>query len=226
MLLTGSKFYSIIKTIVRSFIFNDKPMRDILSKGERTRQIIIEAAYALFIEQGFHATSMRQIAQRSGIALGGIYNHFKSKEQIFDNLLLEKHPYRQVIEILRSAPGDTVEEFIRNAARTVVTELGKRPEFIKIAFIELSEFKGKHAPLLYQTIIPQVLPLLERFRDASEQLRSLPPRTILLSFLGMFFSYYLTEAATNPNGLSSLDLDSMEEYLDIFFHGILKPEQV
>jgi AcrR family transcriptional regulator len=68
-------------------------MNDILEYRECTHQVIADAAYSLFVEQGFHATSIRQIAQRVGVSLGAIYNHFDNKDQIFDKVLLEKHPY-------------------------------------------------------------------------------------------------------------------------------------
>ena len=57
-------------------------MDDVLSKGERTRAAILDAAYDLFIEQGFAATSMRDIAGRAGLAPGSLYNHFSSKEEL------------------------------------------------------------------------------------------------------------------------------------------------
>jgi AcrR family transcriptional regulator len=194
------------------------------NKGERTRQAIIEAAYGLFSEQGFHATSMRQIAQAAGIALGGIYNHFESKEQIFDEVLLEKHPYRQVLPILMATSGDTIETFAHNAAQAVVTELGRRPDFLKLVFIELSEFKGQHTHHLFNTIFPQFLPLIERFQHTGDQVRDLSPQAILLSFLGMFFSYYLTESVANPNSTPPADSALLEQHIDIFLHGILKSE--
>jgi DNA-binding transcriptional regulator YbjK len=37
-----------------------------ISKSERTRQAILDAAYNLIIEQGYAATSMRQIAEAPG----------------------------------------------------------------------------------------------------------------------------------------------------------------
>jgi AcrR family transcriptional regulator len=68
--------------------------KETVKKGEATRLTIENAAIQLFLEQGYHATSMRQIARGAGVALGGIYNHFSSKEQIFDQVLIEKHPYQ------------------------------------------------------------------------------------------------------------------------------------
>jgi AcrR family transcriptional regulator len=199
-------------------------MNDSLRKGERTSQAILEVAYSLFLEQGFHATSMRQIAQHAGIALSGIYNHFRSKEQIFEQILLDKHPYHQVLEILQATSGETVEAFMLNAANSIVAELGRRPGFIKLAFIELSEFKGIHVTPLYQTILPQVTPLVERYWKTRGELRDLPFETIFLAFIGMFFSYYLTSMATSSDSSGRPGPGGIEQYIDIFLHGILKRE--
>lgn len=197
---------------------------DMLTKGERTRQAIIEAAYSLFVEQGFHATSIRQIAQKAEIALGGIYNHFESKEQIFDAVLFEKHPYRQVLAILQATPADNIEDFIHQAAQTIVAQLGKNPEILKLAFIELSEFRGQHAPRLYQVIFPQFLPLIERFHQIPGQMRMLSPQAVIFSFLGTFFGYYMSQAfLLHPN--APLDSAVLEEHLRIFLHGVMEPEK-
>ncbi|HNK63716.1 MAG TPA: helix-turn-helix domain-containing protein, partial [Anaerolineales bacterium] len=67
------------------------------TKGGRTRLQIEDAAIELFIEQGYHATSMRQIADRADLALGGIYNHFKSKDEIFEAVIVDKHPYKKLL---------------------------------------------------------------------------------------------------------------------------------
>jgi AcrR family transcriptional regulator len=200
-------------------------MSDPPSKGERTSQAILEAAYSLFLEQGFHATSMRQIAHRSGLALGGIYNHFESKEQIFETVLLEKHPYRQVLQILRDAPGDSLEEFARNAARTISAELGKRPDILKLAFVELNEFKGKHVPLLAQTIFPEFYPLLQRFQKQSHELRDLPPPIFMVSFLGTIVAYFMILNFAAPAGLFQPVGNELDLFIDIFLHGVINPNQ-
>ena len=72
----------------------------------------MDAAYDSFVERGFHATAMREIAQQAGLSLGGIYNHFDSKDQIFDKVLIEKHPYHRVLARLQFAPRETLDDFI------------------------------------------------------------------------------------------------------------------
>jgi AcrR family transcriptional regulator len=51
-------------------------------RAEDTRRRIYEAALELFREKGFEPTTMRDIAAKAGVALGGAYYYFASKEAI------------------------------------------------------------------------------------------------------------------------------------------------
>ncbi|MCB0870695.1 MAG: TetR family transcriptional regulator [Solirubrobacterales bacterium] len=55
-------------------------------RGDDTRQAIEIAAIDLFAELGYHAASMRQIADRAGIRPAAIYHWFESKESILTRL--------------------------------------------------------------------------------------------------------------------------------------------
>lgn len=52
------------------------------SRAEQRRRTLMQAARKLFIERGFHATGMAQVAKESGIAIGQIYRDFAAKEDI------------------------------------------------------------------------------------------------------------------------------------------------
>jgi AcrR family transcriptional regulator len=51
------------------------------------RQTILNEAEKQFLEKGYKGTSMRTIAANSGVILSNIYNYFKSKDEIFRELL-------------------------------------------------------------------------------------------------------------------------------------------
>ena len=57
------------------------------TKGERTRQRLLDAAEQLFAEKGYSSTSLRGVAGAAGIREPGIYNHFKSKEALYSEVL-------------------------------------------------------------------------------------------------------------------------------------------
>jgi AcrR family transcriptional regulator len=192
-----------------------------LPKGERSRQQIEDAAYALFLEQGFHATSMRQIAQKSGLALGSIYHHFVGKEDIFKAILMERHPFRQIVPILLAAPGDTPEAFVRSVGRTLVSELKNRPDVLKLMFIEIVEFNGQNMPYLFEQMFPQLQPLVQRFQFSSGSLRDIPALVMVRAFIGLFFSYFITEYLIGPIMPPQMQEHAFDYFVDIYLHGIL-----
>jgi AcrR family transcriptional regulator len=192
-----------------------------ITKGLHTRQVIIEAAYSLFLEQGYAATSMRQIAGRAGRALGGIYNHFESKEAIFAELIIERHPFQQILPIMLNTPANDIEQFIRKAARTMVHELGKRPDFIKLMFIEIVEFNGKNMPLILEQVLPKALPLVKEFDKNKKILRPIPTFIFLRAFIGLFFSYYMTELLLADIPAARVQGNTLDHFVDIFLHGVL-----
>ncbi|MFH1523705.1 MAG: TetR/AcrR family transcriptional regulator [Chloroflexota bacterium] len=196
-----------------------------LTKGERTHQAIIEAAYELFLQQGYAATSMRQIAEKAGLALGGIYNHFAGKEAIFSELIIERHPFQQILPVLLNTPANNIEQFVRSAAKTMVDELGKRPDFIKLMFIEIVEFNGRNMPNILEHVLPQVLPLIEKFNKNKKVLRPIPPFVFFRAFLGLFFSYYMTELLLSNTPAALMQGNALDHFVEIFLHGILAEKE-
>lgn len=195
------------------------------TKGETTRLAIEDAAVNLFMEHGYHATSMRQIAERAGLALGGIYNHFSSKEEIFEGIIVDKHPYKKILPLILEAQGDTAEDFLKNAMHIVLTELGREPYYIKLMMIEFVEFNGGHGAAMLKEVAPKVLPVFEQIIKVRKNLRVTNPAMLMRAFFGMVVSYFITEMVVSKSVIGNLlPKNSMDVYVDIFLHGILKPE--
>ncbi len=196
------------------------------TKGERTRQVIEDAALSLFMEQGYHATSMRQIAERAGLALGGIYNHFPGKENIFESIIINKHPYKKLMPAILEAEGETVDLFLKNALRIVLDEIGREPMYIKLMFIEVVEFNGRHGASLLREIAPKILPVFERLAASRKNLRITNPALLMRSFFGLIISYFITDMIMAHSVLKPLmPANPAEAYADIYLHGILKPSE-
>ncbi|TEA77798.1 TetR/AcrR family transcriptional regulator [Allopusillimonas ginsengisoli] len=58
---------------------------------EQTRQRLLDAAHALFVQQGFGATSVEHITLAAGYSRGAFYSNFDSKRTIFLALLKREH---------------------------------------------------------------------------------------------------------------------------------------
>jgi TetR/AcrR family transcriptional repressor of mexJK operon len=191
------------------------------SKGKHTRQEILRSAYQLFLKNGFHGTSMRQIARGAGIAVGGIYNHFASKDEIFMALLFDRHPIFDILPALNAAEGQDIESFVRDAATKVVEVVQNRPDFLNLMFIELVEFNAQHIPDLFQNFFPQALTFVQHFFDRRQGLRPVPIPVLLRAFLGLFFSYVMTEILMGDRMPADMEKSTLDHFVDIFLHGIL-----
>ncbi|MBE2237617.1 MAG: TetR/AcrR family transcriptional regulator [Caldilineaceae bacterium] len=195
----------------------DEPLR----KGEATQARILDAAYSLFMEQGYHGTSMRQIVERAGITTGGVYNHFASKEEIWIAVLLQRHPYRDILPVLSELNSATLEEYVRNAAQRLVGELNKQQDLLHITLIELVEFNGVHILQLYERIAPELRPLAALLNKYGGELRPISPPLLARTFLGFFFSYYITEAMMPAQVRALMGADALDAFVDIYLHGVL-----
>jgi AcrR family transcriptional regulator len=55
--------------------------------GDESRQRILAAASDVFAEHGFEKTTVRAVAGRAGISVGGIYLYFHNKEELYTGLM-------------------------------------------------------------------------------------------------------------------------------------------
>jgi len=70
------------------------------SRGQRQRARILDAAERCFIERGFHAASMANIAATAGISPGLIYRYFSAKTEIVQ-AIIERHLETEGCTVMR-----------------------------------------------------------------------------------------------------------------------------
>ena len=70
------------RLVFKNFTHNDRVMQKKL-QGLRTRQNIIDKSLQLFSVKGFFNTSVNDILNETKLTKGGLYAHFKSKEDIW-----------------------------------------------------------------------------------------------------------------------------------------------
>ncbi len=101
--------------------------------GPSAKEAIHAAATELFAEKGFTATSTREICQRAGITKPVLYYYFGSKEQLFQELILDAfNEYRK--ELLWAARhGKTASEKLLRALETMFAFTRKNPTIARLA---------------------------------------------------------------------------------------------
>jgi AcrR family transcriptional regulator len=199
-------------------------MNTTLTKGEQTREDILRSAHDLFAKNGFHGTSMRQIADGAGLALGGIYNHFASKEEIFKFVIVEYHPLEQILPNLGTVEGETIADFVRQASHRVIAVLKEKRDYLNIVFIELVEFQARHVGLIATKIFPRAMQFAGAMFGKKGKMRTKNVPMMLLLFLAMVFIYFLITNFLDQKTIGKMVKLDLDEMVDIYLYGILKDE--
>lgn len=72
----------------------------LMTKAERTRQLIIEKTAPLFNQKGYAGTSLNDISEATGLTRGGIYGNFENKDEVA--LAAFEYNYNQLFTTIRN----------------------------------------------------------------------------------------------------------------------------
>ncbi len=193
-------------------------------RGEKTRRKILLAARDLFASQGYHATTTRQITDRAGITRGAIYNHFESKEAIFQAVLMVYHPWKYIPAAVEMAEGDTIDDFVHDAARRMLVIWDENQQDILLHLIEIIEFQGRHLPKLFESAFIRMTEIIRKLNRKRINIDSFSVPALSRALLGLFFAYLMSEQFTGIPLQSGLEQDNFSYYTDVYLQGVLARE--
>lgn len=122
-----------------------------VTKKEQRRQSVeklLAAALKLFIRQGYHATSVDQIAQEAGLTKGAVYFYFKSKGRVLMDLLdrLESTTIEPTIAAVHAAGGNARDQLVAFMhSQSMIS--AERGELMMLAILMSTEFHGTGDPI-------------------------------------------------------------------------------
>lgn len=185
-----------------------------------TRDTILQVARRLFIQQGYTATSIRQIAEEAGIGKATIYHHFPDKQAVI--LALLKDTMDRQVDLLDAIRAETDPyRRIEAAVKVGTSSLLESVDVIQIARRELPEGR-ELMQTTFMTFLKEIHSLLsETIRQGIEQgiFRPVDPasatRVLMTMIQGTFAMTYLSgERPASPE-------QTAIALLDVFFNGIM-----
>jgi len=105
---------------------------------EKKRAAILNAARIEFDARGFPATSMDRIAAAAQVSKRTVYNHFASKDALFDAIADELSERVRVGTTCRYDPGSPVEQQLRDIGAQLLDMLAA-PSFVSLTRVTLAE---------------------------------------------------------------------------------------
>lgn len=201
---------------------------DAVPKARRgdSREAIVAAAVRLFLERGFGAVSMDDLAEAAGVARRTLYNQFASKDEIFREMLLRvsgqlEHAFPPGIE----TQGD-VEEVLHVIAR-VILELHKNPEYV--GFLRMVVADSRQFPWIAEAFAVVMDPQTERFARYLAHLTAMGaldcpnPTLAAHQFMGVLNEFSLWPLMVGRASLSVPAEELVEETIRMFLRYYRRP---
>ncbi len=192
-----------------------------------TRQRILEAALDLFSQRGFEAVSVRDIAGAVGIRESSLYNHFRSKRDIFDTIVTVCWQKAEAYYRGKGLPFTKEEDLSVFAEQDFSRLLSTVSDTFRFFFTDpwnvrfrrlllMSRFTDQRAADLYQRLYRDVpLEIQEKIFAGlmkSGQFRKSDPKTAALEFYGGVF--LLLHTCESWDEAEPLLRSHLKEFLD------------
>jgi TetR/AcrR family transcriptional regulator, fatty acid metabolism regulator protein len=114
------------------------------------RRQILDAAIRVFARQGFHATRVSDIADEAGVAYGLVYHYFRSKDEVLNELFVERWSLLLAAIEETDRTGETPREKLGAVAAFIVDSYRHDPELMKVIIVEVTRaansFGRTHLP--------------------------------------------------------------------------------
>jgi TetR/AcrR family transcriptional regulator of autoinduction and epiphytic fitness len=120
---------------------------------DRKRAAIVEAALQEFRTSGFEATSMDRIAAAACVSKRTVYNHFPSKDDLFEQILLELWNCSAALNAIVYQPGRPLREQLLELMGQKMLLL-RDPYFLDLARVAIAE--AIHTPQRAQDMVAKL----------------------------------------------------------------------
>jgi TetR/AcrR family transcriptional regulator, fatty acid metabolism regulator protein len=153
---------------------------------DRRRQIL-DAAVRVFARQGFHSCRVSDIADEAGVAYGLVYHYFSSKEQVMNELFMER--WSLLLQAIEEADGQEISgrEKLDAVAGFIVDSYRHDPELMKVIIVEVTRaansFGRTHLPDISQAY-DSIARIVEGAQGTGEFRRDVDPVFASMWFYG------------------------------------------
>jgi AcrR family transcriptional regulator len=200
-------------------------------RAEARPDEVLDAALALFIENGFAATRVEDIATRAGLSKGAVYLYFPSKESILEGLVRRAiSPIADnALGMLRNYAGDP--RLVISTALKMIAGRLKDPELVAIPrllireIVNFPEFAEMYRREVLDRVIPALIGLIENgIREG--YFRKVDAELTLRSVIGPVIAHMLISELFGIRPRDGLAIDRLiDNHLSILFDGLSAPQR-
>ena len=140
-----------------------------MSKKKIRKEAIIQAAIEVFSGKDFKTASISEIAQKAGVADGTIYQYFKSKEDLFFSIPIEKtKEFRSQLELHLEGISGAFNK-IRKFVWYFLYFFKTNPEYGRILMLEMRVSKSFVQTKTYEFLKQSVGPVMDMIMEGQNE---------------------------------------------------------
>ncbi len=194
-------------------------------KNRSTEEKLKEAAERVFTKKGYAATTTRDIADTAGLNLALFHYYFRSKEKLFETIMLEK--IQQLFAFMAPALNDhdtTLAEKIEWIADHYIGMLLKNPDLPLFVLSEIRTNPGRFG----KTLQLDTTILKSHFmKQVVEKKKDIQPTQLFLNFLGMMIFPFIIKPVFQATGVAGDEefrrlMEERKAMVPIWFKMMLK----
>ena len=194
-----------------------------MTKGRQRQKQLYDASARLFASQGYHATSLRELAEALGLNKSSLYHYFDSKQQLLyqllDDYISEALAEIQSLCAGERDPEEKLADFMRYYTRFYARDLDR----LALLVNEVDNLEPRYRKVLEKKerrYLAALTDILEQLREQG-RLKDVPSTVAAFAFFGMVhytFRWYRPRGKVSPEELS-------EMFWEIFGSGVLRPQK-
>lgn len=190
-----------------------------------TEEKIKEAARTVFMKKGFSATRTRDIAEEAGINLALLNYYFRSKEKLFELVMMEKfQAFFGVIFPILNDPSTSLEQKVELIADRYITLLTETPD---LPIFILSEIRTNADRMVANVRLDKILADSQFVKQLHQRRPDMHPVQLIMSILGLVVFPFLMrpllmQAGNADTKMFTAMMNERKQWIPKWFDSMLK----
>ncbi|MDI1287308.1 MAG: TetR/AcrR family transcriptional regulator [Reyranella sp.] len=202
-----------------------KPAKQRRAPTERPQEIL-DAALALFVEKGFAATRLDDVAKRAGLSKAAIYLYFSDKTALFEGVIQQAVGRNLgTVETMLATHRGPVSELIPRILEFMASRIENTP-MAAVAKLVIAESRAfpEIGRFYLKEVIGRGIPLMEGLitRGITEgEFRKVDPGLTVRSMVGPMLLAVIWRTVFEPIGAEPLDVRALaRHHADLMLHAL------
>ena len=193
-------------------------------QGEQRKKELVQVSLRLFSENGFHATSIRDIAKAAGVTEGLIYHYFQGKKDLLKTIVESSVLDDRLDRYLKTAEQLPLDEVFTRIGSDILESLRKKKEIFRLMLAEARLFEADAdyfiPKLIYENNMTRLGGFLKE-RMKRGEIREMEPTILARQFTGSLVAFFIFQEILLGKAVTDVPGEVfIENLVDVFLNGI------